>query len=149
MATLDRLVPPQAPARLGESWSPRRAIAAALVVAAAIAVLQIFQSSGFASTGKAMQQLEFERDNLTARIHQLEAEVAVLSSLERTERVARERLGMVPAKNVVYVTVPLSAPDAPLLQRPIVAPAAYETDAPIALWERFARAVPLLGQLVR
>jgi cell division protein FtsL len=148
MATLDRLAPPP-PTRLGESWSPRRAIAAAAVVAAAIAVIQIFQSSGLASTGQTMQRLEFERDNAMARIHRLEAEVAALSSLERTERAARDRLGMVPARSIVYIEVPLAAPDAPLLPRPIIEPVVDAADEPIALRDRLFRAVPLLGKLAR
>jgi cell division protein FtsB len=148
MATLERLIPPT-PARLNESWSPRRAIAAAVVVAAAIAVIQIFQSSGAANTGATMQRLEIERQDLRARIHALEAEVAALSSLDRTERAARERLGMVPARRVVYIEVPFAAPDAPLLPRPLVEPIATAPEAPMAFPERLLRSLPLLGQFTR
>ena len=123
MATLDRLAPPPTssfPART--AWSPRRAIAAVLIVAAAIALLQVFQSSSFTNTGQAIQNLEAQRIESTAHVHQLEAEVAALSSLDRVERNARERLGLVPARNVVYVRVDVAAPTDPLLPRPVVAP---------------------------
>jgi hypothetical protein len=67
-----------------------------------------------------MQQLEEERVELTAEIHQLEAEVAALASLDRTERAARERLGMVPAGRLTYVSVNVESPGEALLPRPIV-----------------------------
>src|SRR5213593_4635459 len=106
MATLDRLAPPPTssfPART--AWSPRRAIAAVLTVAAAIAVLQVIQSSGFANTGQAIQRLEAQRLESSAQVHELEAEVAALQSLDRIERNGRDRLGMVPARNITYVDV--------------------------------------------
>src|SRR5262245_26088339 len=108
MATLDRLAPglsapsvPLAPA----SWSPRRAIAVAVTLAAAIAVLQVFQSSGIANTGQQMHRLEAERADTSARVKNLEAEVAALSSLDRIDRAARERLGMMPARTITYIDV--------------------------------------------
>ena len=50
---------------------------------------------------------------MTAEMHQLEAEVAALASLDRTERAARERLGMVPARNIQYISVSVEAPADP------------------------------------
>lgn len=97
-----------------------------------------------------MQRLEFERENLRARIYMLEAEVAALSSLDRTERAARDRLGMVPARNIVYVQVAEPVPEAPLLPRPIVEPAPeFVPESTLAFWEKLLRSVPLLGQLTR
>src|SRR5687768_4795020 len=106
MATLDRLVPPsgalptEAPA-----WSPRRAIAAVLIAAAAIALLQVFQSSSFTNTGQTLQELEKDQSQVQARVRHLEAEIAALSSLDRVERAARDRLGMAPPKTTIYVAV--------------------------------------------
>jgi cell division protein FtsL len=88
-------------------------------MAATIALLQVVQSSSFAHTGQKMQQMEAQRTQLTAQIHQLEAEVAALSSLDRTERAARERLGMVPAPKLDYLAVAVQAPDGALLPRPL------------------------------
>ncbi len=143
MATLDRLAPPPTAAQQASTWSPRRAIAVAMVLAAAIAALQVFQSSGFANAGQQIQRLQAEQADSTAQIHQLEADVAALSSLDRVERQARDRLGMVPARNIVYLDVPVAAPDQPLLPRPILKPGAPFVPATTPWWQRLLRALPL------
>jgi cell division protein FtsL len=89
-------------------------------LAVIIALLQVLQSSSFAHTGHQLQRLEAEKTRMSAELHQLEAEVAALASLDRTERAARERLGMVPARNIQYVTVGVEAPSDPLLPRPLI-----------------------------
>jgi cell division protein FtsB len=143
MATFDRLAPPPTssfPART--AWSPRRAIAAVLTVAAAIALLQVVQSSSFANTGQQMQVLETQKLDSTARVHQLEAEVAALSSLDRIERNARDRLGMIPARNIMYVQVAVPAPEDPLLPRPVLTAPASRVPHP-TIWQRFVHLLPL------
>jgi len=67
-----------------------------------------------------MQHLETQRDDLSAQVRQLEADVATLSSLDRTERAARDRLGMIPARKTDFVVVNVQAPSDPLLPRPIL-----------------------------
>ena len=52
-----------------------------------------------------MRDLEQQRADLQAQIYQTEADVAALASLDRTERIARDRLGMVPARVSQYVSV--------------------------------------------
>ena len=143
MATLDRLAPPPTssfPART--AWSPRRAIAAVLTVAAAIALLQVVQSSSFANTGQQIQGLETQKLDSTARVHQLEAEVAALSSLDRIERNARDRLGMVPARNIMYVQVAVPAPEDPLLPRPVLTAPSSRVSHP-TIWQRLVHLLPL------
>jgi cell division protein FtsL len=120
---------------------PRRAIAAAMIVVVAIALLQVAQSSGFAHTGQTMQRLEQEKVDLTAQVHALEAEVAALSSLERTERAARERLGMVPARTTDYLNVNLPAPTGVLLPRPLAATPTPD-ERPDNWWQAVVRALP-------
>lgn len=122
MTTLDRLAPPTTATPAASAWSPRRAIAVALSLAIAIALLQVAQTSGFAHTGQTMQRLERQKTDLQAEIHSLEAEVSALSSLERTDRAARERLGMVTAKRIDYLNVNVEPPSGVLLPRPIIAP---------------------------
>jgi len=142
MATFDRLAPPPTssfPART--AWSLRRAIAAVLTAAAAIALLQVVQSSSFANTGQQIQVLETQKLDSTARVHQLEAEVAALSSLDRIERNARDRLGMVPARNIMYVQVAVAAPEDPLLPRPVLAPPSSQVPHP-TIWKRLVHLVP-------
>src|SRR5262245_53353468 len=144
MATLDRLAPPHSASPLPQvraSWSPRRAIAVAVTLATAIAVFQVFQSSGIANTGEHMHQLETERADSSARVKNLEAEVAALSSLDRIDRAARDRLGMVPARNISYVNVAVPAPSGPLLPRPVAAKPTPEVSRPF--WERVLKAMPV------
>ena len=143
MATLDRLAPPPTSVLTAPTWSPRRAIAAALTVAAAIAVLQVVQSSGFAHAGQSMQRLEAERADTAARVHRLEAEVAALSSLDRIERAARDQLGMVPARTTLHIQVSVPAPDGPLLPRPVIQPLPPASANGDPWWQRLVNALPL------
>lgn len=143
MSTLDRLAPPPAVVLPREgAWTPRRAIAIAITVTVAIALLQVFQSGTFANTGANIQKLEVERTNSRARIHDLEADISALASLDRTERAARERLGMIPAINVTYIEVDVPAPQGPLLPRPAVDVPLVTTESS-AWWDKFLRALPL------
>ena len=142
MATLERLGPAPAQAQAAPTWRPRRAIAVALMTAAAIALLQVVQSSSFAHTGQQMQRLRSEQAVLKAEVYQLEAEVALLASLDRTERVAREKLGMIRARNVDYLTVGVEAPAGALLPRPLAVPVEDEGFAE-AWWESLYKALPL------
>ncbi len=145
MATFDRLAPPPAAAVLrhgGHAWKPRRAIAAAIVIAVAIALLQVFQSGTFANTGATMQKLEVERVDTLARIHDLEADISALASLDRTERAARERLGMVAPITTTYIEVSVPAPEGLLLPRPLTQAQPGGGD-PRAWWEKLLRALPL------
>jgi hypothetical protein len=144
MATLDRLAPP--PAALAETpaaWTPRRAIALALTAAAAIALLQVLQSSSVATTGETMLRLKQEKASRAAEIHRLEAEISALMSLDRIDRAARERLGMTPARNLEYVTVDIPAPSMPLLPRPLIEAPPAADQGPAAWWRSLLRALPL------
>jgi cell division protein FtsL len=142
MATLDRLMPPPPSVAPAPKWSPRPAIAAAVVLAAAIAALQVLLSSGLASSGSNIQELDLERQQAASRVHALEAEVAALTSLDRVERVARERLGMSPAVARVYLRVAVPAPEGPLLPRPVMRAPTEEPREGVPWWERLLRAWP-------
>lgn len=141
MTTLDRLAPPTTATPAASAWSPRRAIAVALSLAIAIALLQVAQTSGFAHTGQTMQRLERQKVDLASEIHSLEAEVSALSSLERTDRAARERLGMVPGRRIEYLDVNVQAPSGVLLPRPIIAAPAEQAPAE-PWWSPLIRILP-------
>ena len=143
MATLERLAPaPTVSGLPATTWKPRRAIAVALLAAAAISLLQVVQSSGFAHTGQQLQRLETQRATLKAEVYDLEADVAALSSLDRTERAAKERLGMIQARNITYMSVDVESPSGPLLPRPLVAPPThYPQGEP--WWQSLIKALPL------
>ena len=91
-------------------------------MATIIALLQVVQSSSFTNTGQKLQQLQDHKTQVTAQNHQLEAEIAALSSLDRVERAARDRLGMVAPINKEYISVLVQAPAGPLLPRPLLEP---------------------------
>ena len=115
----------------------------ALTLAAAIALFQVVQTSSFAQTGQKLQQLEQRRAVMKAQIYELEAEVASLASLERTEREARERLRMVPGPVQGYITVEVEAPSGPLLPRPLLEPSPMQQPEAEPWWRSLFRALPL------
>lgn len=90
-----------------------------------------------------MQRLEAQRADLTAQVRTLEAEVAALSSLDRTERAARDRLGMVPARRTDFVSVAVEAPSGPLLPRPILNTAPDEAHENDSWWQSLYKALHL------
>ena len=141
MATLDHLAPPPS-APLAPAWKPRRAIAVVLIAAAAIALLQVFQSSSSVSTGQSLQHLELEQANVQARVHALEAQVAALSSLDRVERAARERLGMAPAAETLYLEVAVAAPRGLLGPATLAATGPEPTGEAAPWWRQLLRLVP-------
>lgn len=142
MATLDRLSPPTTAAPMAPAWRPRRAIAVVLALAAAIALLQVLQSSSFTQTGHELLRLEREKATLNAQIRLLEADVAALASLDRTERAARERLGMVPPARIEYIQVGVPSPSGPLLPRPLVAPTSESGERGLPWWQTLLEALP-------
>jgi cell division protein FtsL len=127
------------------AWRPRRAIVAALLAVAAIALLQVVLFSTFTHTGQQLQTLQARRDELKAEIYRTEADVAALASLDRTERIARERLGMVPAKVSNYVTVDVQAPSGALLPRPLTRTDTQNETATKSesWWKSLLKALPL------
>ena len=139
MATLDRLVPPAAP--LAPAWKPRRALAVALIAAAAIALLQVFQSSSSVNTGRTLLLLEQQEIDLRASVHALEAQVAALSSLDRVERAANERLGLVPPKETLYLEVAAAAPRG-LIGPPSLTGVVAPAPESVAWWQRILRLLP-------
>jgi len=55
--------------------------------------------------------MESVRNDWQARIQELQAEIAVLGSLDRIEKEAQQRLGMVPPEDTVYVTIDQPPPE--------------------------------------
>lgn len=107
MAVLDQPRPRLVGQRVGV---PGLVVLAAGLVAAA-ALLPVVQTSSTTATGAEIRRLEVERSDLQARINAKQAEVAELGSIERIDREARERLGMVPATRLMYITVAQPPPE--------------------------------------
>ncbi|MGQ9573446.1 MAG: septum formation initiator family protein [Dehalococcoidia bacterium] len=100
-----------APPAKGQSLSMPLVFTIALVTIGLAGLLPLLQSSQATTTGHTISQLERQRNHWQARIHELEAEVASLASLDRIEREARERLKMQPAEHVIYLTVDVPKPE--------------------------------------
>lgn len=115
--------------------------AGALVILGAL--LQVNQFSAVTGTGYEIEQLKRERATSQAENHELEAEVARLSSLARVDIEARVRLGMTPAKQTIHMQVTGAVPDHQTLPTRFLPPesAAVEPDDP-PLWKRLADLLP-------
>jgi len=118
-------------------------IAALLVIG--VALLQVNQFSRLASTGYQINELNRERASRQAENHELEAEVASLSSLARVDWEARTRLHMEPAQQKLYIDVNHALPDRQMLptrflpqEQPVTAPVGEDG----ALWKRLLRLLP-------
>lgn len=79
-------------------------VAAAGLVAAA-ALLPVVQSSNATSAGYETRQLERRKADLQASLYNAQSEIAEQGSLQRIDREARERLGMVPSARTVVLTI--------------------------------------------
>lgn len=119
-----------------------------LLIVAAVAVgiaalLPLVQSSGATSTAGHIRQLQQEREDWQARLHEQEVKVARLGSLERIDQEARIRLKMGPPTIVHYFSVDAPAPAPHRLPARFLPP----QDAPVepgdTLWKDIADWLPL------
>lgn len=111
MAILQRSVLPLPRVGLPRATHGRWLLAGATAVLVAAALLQVNQFSRLTSTSYQINDLNAQRAARQAANHDLEAEVARLSSLARVEIEARLRLGLGPAERTLYVDVNQPAPD--------------------------------------
>lgn len=87
---------------------PGTLIITALVTAAAL--LPVVQNSNATTTGYDIRETERRKGDLQAAMYNAQMDIAKLGSLERIDREARTRLGMVPAERSFAVTVREPAP---------------------------------------
>jgi len=83
----------------------------ALVAIGLAGLLPLLQSSQATTTGYSIRELERQRSDWEARIHELEAEIASLAALDRIEKEARQRLDMEVPEHTVYLTVDVAGPE--------------------------------------
>ncbi|HEX5479111.1 MAG TPA: septum formation initiator family protein [Dehalococcoidia bacterium] len=145
MAILHRPALP-APRLFGKPIPRRAVVVAALCACVTVAAMQVNQLSRAASTGYQIDALTQERAEKQAANHDLEAQVAQLSSLARVEWVAKTQLGLVPARHTVYLTVHQQVPDRQSLplqfQQPAVTAEAPAPAAAEPLWKRLLHRLP-------
>ncbi len=82
-----------------------------LIGIALAALLPVLQSSQATSTGAELRALERARAAQQAQIRQLASQVGELAALARVETVARERLGLTPARPTTVLSVDAPPPD--------------------------------------
>lgn len=127
--------------------SGKLAIALIIALVIGVALAQVQQFSQLTSTGYEIDALKRERAAKQAQNHELEAEVAQLSSLARVDWEARTRLGMQPAKRTLYIEVNATAPEQQTLPtrfrpaQPAQAPGP-EPDDERSVWERARGLLP-------
>ena len=123
-------------------WSLRRTLALAFGAVAFLGMLQVIQTSDATSTGYTIRLLEQDRLDWSARVHRLEADVASLTSLERIEREARGRLGMVPAENVLYLEVDVPPPRQQPVPRRFLSSEPGPGEASTPWWQALLKLLP-------
>jgi cell division protein FtsL len=106
-----------------------------VVVIGLAGLLPLLVSSKVVHTSEDIRQLESTRDDWEARTQELEAEIAVLGSLDRIEKEARQRLGMVPPEETIYVTVDQPAPEKQIVPQRFLPPKKEQPHHDSSWWE--------------
>jgi cell division protein FtsL len=146
MAILQRTALPGS-GRISRPQSLKPFMIASIALAIVIAGAQVNQFSRLTSTGYEIEGLKRERAAKQAANHELEAEVARLSSLARIDWEARTRLGMTPATRTMYIDVNAELPARQSLPTRYL-PDAVQQPAPTvdadsdSIWERALKLLP-------
>ncbi len=134
---------PQAQAHSRPTRLPRSGTLLAAALVATAALLPVAQSSNLTTTGYEIRALEQRRSDLQAAIYNAQVDIARLGSLERVEREAKDRLGMVPAERSVSVQVNVPPPAARQLPARYVPQPPPAHPRPTGFWERLLARLPL------
>lgn len=110
MASLDRLIPRPLSRPLSRPLALRPLLLGAFLVIAGVGLLQVLQTSDATTSGYNLRELEQQRLDWQARVHEIEAEIASLTSMQRIEQEARGRLGMAPPERVLTLEVHTEPP---------------------------------------
>jgi cell division protein FtsL len=114
-----------------------------VVVIGIAGLLPLLLSSKVTSTSSDIRQLERVRNDWQARTQELEAEIAVLGSLDRIEKEARDRLGMVPPGETVYITVDQPAPEKQIVPLRFLPPEKEQPRQEESWWESILGMLPV------
>ena len=132
-----------APRSEGRQLSLPSLMTICLVVIGLAGLLPLIQSSQVTSTSSNVRQLERASNDWEARLQELQAEVAFLGSLDRIEKEARERLGMVPPSETIYITVDTPAPETQLVPLRFLPPKNEQPPQEDSWWESLLDKLPL------
>ncbi len=114
-----------------------------VVVIGLAGLLPLIVSSETTRTSSDVQQLERASNDWQARVQELQADIAFLGSLDRIEKEARERLGMVPPTETVYVTVDAPEPEAQLVPSRFLPAKKEQPRQEESWWESLLHKLPL------
>jgi cell division protein FtsL len=106
-----------------------------VVVIGLAGLLPLLLSSRVVDTSEDIRQMEGVRNDWQARIQELQADIAVLGSLDRIEKEARQRLGMVPPEDTVYVTVDQPVPERQVIPLRFLLPKEDQSRQDSSWWE--------------
>jgi hypothetical protein len=119
------------------------ALLAAAALISAVGALQVNQLSNATIASYEINELNRERAAKQATNHELEAQVAGLSSLARVDIEARLRLGLQPASRKLYISVNQPLPtEQTLPTRYIPQEGAEQLPDRAGLWETLSGLVP-------
>ncbi|HZP27275.1 MAG TPA: hypothetical protein VFB90_09560 [Dehalococcoidia bacterium] len=118
-------------------------LTAALLIVAAAALLPLIQSSGATTTNGHIQQLQREQTDWQARVQEAEAQLAYLSSLNRVQQEATQRLKMKAPDNVTYISVPGPTPQPETLPNRLLPSPTPPHPAGESLWSKLFGWLPL------
>lgn len=86
-------------------------------------IVWLSQTSTLVSLSYDISKMEKQKAQLDTDAQRLQSQIAEYESLSRVEEEAKSKLGMVPAKNSIYVNIPASKPEnAPVSTNPNLAP---------------------------
>src|SRR4051812_5322139 len=110
MASIPQFTPRAADRALPRIARPRhlsRTLIAgvALLILAAVGLLQVLQTSRAATAGYELNTLENQRQALSAQVRLLEGDIAQEARIEQVRYAAIGRLGMVPPKQTLHIQV--------------------------------------------
>ncbi|MGD0114658.1 MAG: septum formation initiator family protein [Dehalococcoidia bacterium] len=145
MSALDRLIARPLPRPLPRITGVRPALLIAFLVVASVGLLQVFQISNATTNDYTLQQLEQEQFDKQAEVHQLEAEVSLLTSIDRIDQEARGRLGMVPATSTMTLEVHKQPPAEQLVPLRFITTSSTAKVESRSWWQKLLGMVPLAG----
>ena len=137
MATLDRTLQESSRPKAWKTPSLPVVLTVAALGVGLAALLSLIQSSDATSTSARVQRLQERLTDWQALTQELQVEVATLGGLERIEREAAQRLGMVPAGDTIYLVVDEPGPQPVTLpSRFLPPPEPRATSQGDSLWEK-------------
>jgi cell division protein FtsL len=120
-------------------------LAIAVATAIGAAVFHVNQLSRATTAGYEIDALQRLRSAKQAENHELEAEVASLSSLARVDWEARTQLGLQPARQTLHLSVNHPVPERQMLPgryAPPEAPLVEQEEPSTPLWRRVLQLLP-------